>query len=289
MRTLLLPLLIAGALRAQTTDPTAQLVNQLNTASLQLQALGTLTLNNNTFVQLVQVLNTVFGNMRASMMPFYYSQMKSIDSYNLGIATRIAQMNGNIDAVYSVLVSYVQSMSSSYTGQLAGISSMLNDFQTSSIARLDAMKVTMDQYSSQILALQTQMNSISSATTSLVAQADSALTQIPVLTSGLQTVLNPTKKVVQNIELGSAVLGDTSVPYCKALVYVFPAVYSAIPKASVDINLINASATPTSNPPKGYDVSIGSVSVREVTVWICDLSRNTFNLLPANVLITTWL
>ena len=78
MKSLLLALCVASALRAQPSDPTTQLLNTLNTASLQLQALGTLTLNNNTFVQLVQVLNTVFGSLSNSALPFYYTQMHSI-------------------------------------------------------------------------------------------------------------------------------------------------------------------------------------------------------------------
>lgn len=291
MKTLLLPLLIVGALRASGSDPTAQLVNTLNTASLQLQALGTLTLNNNTFVQLVQVLNTVFGSMNASVMPFYFAQMKSLDAFNQGLATRTFQLNNNIDAVYSVLRNYVESMAASYTQQLAQIGDTLNFFQSQSIQRLDAMKLSMDDSAVKIGALKTQLDTITQDTNKLVLDANDALTQAPIVLNNIPNLINPTKKIVASIDVSGALfgtLGSTILSYCKALVFTFPTPYSTIPAVGLDISPVGEQDSTNLNRDT-YDLILESISKTQAVIWICDRSRSTFKEYPSTLIVTAWL
>jgi len=222
MKTLLLALFVIGTIRAQTSDPTTQLLNTLNTASLQLQALGTLTLNNNTFVQLVQVLNSVFGSMQTSVLPFYYSQMQSINSLHNNLANRLLQVDSSANAVYNALSGYVESMFFNYADQLAVIGSQLNFFQWSTLSSIDQLESSLGDFSAQfevvganLTSMDQEVRNLSQWATADTAQGNVLLQQFPVL-------LNSHNKSAVNINLESVTLGSTTLAYCKSFVYNFP-------------------------------------------------------------------
>lgn len=291
MKSLLLALLVVGSLRAQASDPTTQLLNTLNTASLQLQALGTLTLNNNTFVQLVQVLNSVFGSMQTSVLPFYYSQMQSINSLHNNLANRLLQVEATTNSVYNALAGYVDNMLDNYAGQLATIGGTLFSVQDSTLASLDQLEATLGQFSGSFSGLAANLTSMdqdarnaSQGAAAFVAQTNVLLQQAPVL-------LNPHNKSMANIDLASVTLGSTALAYCKSFVYNFPNTYGnspgnpATPNVGLNINLSGHEATANT----GYDLVLANTSPSAATVWVCDRSLASFTLSPATLLITVWL
>lgn len=285
MKALLLALLAITAINTQATDPTTQLVNVLNTASLQLQALGTLTVNNNTYVQLVQVLNSVFGNMQTSVVPFYYSQMSRILNMNQDIAARIVQVDSNIDAAYNVLAQYIVNLANSYAGQLAGISISLQTSQLTFLDNVNYFTQKMSNITQQILALQAEVNQYSPLMANLNTQVNQVLAQEQALISSLTPALNPRLKSVEQFNLSELTLGSTPVAYCKSVIYNYPNSYNGnVPQVGVNINLVGNESAPNT----AYDIILSAATPTAATIWICDRSLTTFTNRDAKVYIAVW-
>lgn len=285
MKSLLLALCVAATLRAQSSDPTTQLLNTLNTASLQLQALGTLTLNNNTFVQLVQVLNTVFGSLSNSALPFYYTQMNSISSLNTNLANRLFQVNSTMNSVYSALANYVTSMNNNFALQLSQIGNQLQDFQLDAQDSLDLMEEGLGLFYDDILPLNDKLAVAIQNNTLLAPIAANDVTQTQVLLTQIPGVTNPHNKTVDNIDLSQVTLGSTALSYCKSFIYGFPLHYAAIPSVGLDINLESHETAANS----AYDLVLASTTTSSATIWICDRSMATFTLRPATLFVAVWL
>lgn len=285
MKSLLLALLLAASLRCQATDPTTQLINTLNTASLQLQALGTLTLNNNTYVQLVQVLNVVFGNLRTSVMPYYYSQMSRILAMNGDMAQRVLKVNDNIGAVTNVLRSYVDTLYNNYAQQVAAIGARLFAYQLDASERIDGLASMAQNITDQIAALQGEMQVLYPFFNQANQQLDSILSQEQSLLQVLPSQLNPSNKTIESFNLTDISLGSTGLSYCQSFIYNFPMNYNGqIPQVAANINLLGPEATANT----AYDIVVAAITPIATTVWICDRSLTRFTLRPARLFLMVW-
>lgn len=281
MKSLLLVLCVISALRAQNGDPTAQLLNTLNTASLQLQALGTLTVNNNTFTQLVQVLHQVFWSLADSAVPFYNNQMDIVSDMNRNLARRIVQTNNTMNSIYSSLSSYINAMNNNYILQLSEMSSQLFVFQEDTLNKLTSLGDNLGLFDNSVApALADLTESLTDATT-LADTGSNLVTQAETLVETIPNLINPTKKTVDNVDITDVTLGSTPLAYCKSFVYTFPESHDSLPQVGLAINLKGEQTQPNGN----YDLILASTSGTSATIWICDRSMNFFALKPANLFI----
>lgn len=282
MRKLLLALLAAGSL-AQLADPTAQLVSTLNTASLQLQALGTLTLNNNTFVQLVQVLNVVFGQMSTSVAPFYYTHMQGILKQNTELAQTLSVQFTSMNGVFNVLDGYIANMLTNYLGQLTTIESRLQTDYADFKAALDQTEAMARVQAEQFGLMAQDLQSAEATLPAIDAAVAGAINQLDALVAQAPVQLNVLQKSIENIELDNIVLAATALTYCRSLVYNYPRSYSpVIPKVGLAINLVGSGF----GPGDAYDVVLAAQTSSTATIWICDRSYATFTPRPATLLVS---
>ena len=272
---------LAFFVRFTSADPSSQLLATINSASLQLQALGTLTLNNNTFTQLVQVLNGVFGSMAVTTVPFYNTQVATLNKNVVKIHNQLQQLTATSNMNMQMIFNLVNTLGIAYTNQIWNLGNMLNNYQNSVLPQITEIQIQATNTANAITNLLFQGNNIASTATSLLANLAETQTTQNSVSSFLGSVVQPSCNSVR-FSLDTLTLGSTGLAYCKSYIYTFPIVYSSLPFVEPRIIF---SAEPNSAGPNNYDLVQTTLTTSSVGIWICDRSMTSFTPHLANLLI----
>lgn len=270
--------------RMTSADPTSQLLTAINSASIQLQALGTLTLNNNTFTQLVQVLNGVFGSMAVTTVPFYNTQVATLNKNVVKIHNQVQQLTATSNINMQMVFNLVNSLGQAYTNQIWNIGNMLNNYQNSILPQITDIQIQATNTANDITNLLSQGNNLASNASSLLANLTTTQTAQNSIDSFLGSVIPAAWNNV-HLSLDTLSLGSTGLAYCKSYTYTFPVAYSSIPFVEPRIIF---SSEPNSSGPNNYDLVQTTLTTSSVGIWICDRSMTSFTLHPANLLIRVY-
>ena len=281
----LLLLILTPIVRSQTPDATSQLLTAINSASIQVQALGTLTLNNNTFTQLVQVLNGVFGSMAVTTVPYYNTQVASLTNNILKIQNSFQQLSNTANANSLMVFNLINSLGSAYTSQIWNIGNMLNNYQNSvvpQIANLGNDAAVANLELGYLLGNGTAIQSNGQSLVTGVTSAQSNQANVEGFIASLQSY----DFFYVTLSLSSLTLGSTGLAYCKSYIYTFPSTYSTIP--FVEPRIVFTSE-PNATGPNNYDLVQTILTNTAIGLWICDRSLSSFTLHPANLIIRTYI
>ena len=277
----ILTLFLTTLVHFSTSDPSAQLLTAINSASMQLQALGTHTLNNHTFTQLIQVLNGVFGSMAVTTVPFYNTQITTLNKNAINIQNQIQQLTQSSNTNMGTIFLLIFSLDNAYTKQIWNIGNMLNNFQNSILTQISDIQVELTNTSNDLIGLFSEGNQLALNTQTL-GNSLSQTKQTSDNFNGFVQSNQPATWINLKLALASLTLGSTDLAYCKSYIYTFPSPYSAIPIVETRIIF---SAEPNLSGPNNYDLVINLLTDSVLGIWICDRSMSSFTLHPANLLI----
>ena len=277
--TLIMTLCLISSIESQTNDPTAILLSAINSASMQLQALGTLTLNNNTFTQLIQVLNGVFGSMQVTTVPFYQTQISQLNSNAVTIMNSIQSVNASASANTMMIFNLVNSIGMSFTNQVWNMGNTLNNFQNAVVPQVATLTSNLKSLKSTIEELNTSGAAVMSGYQNL--STDLAKTnQLAIPFHSIMTSLSQLVFFKVQFKLTDLSLSSTALPFCKSFIYTYQQSFQFTPFLEIRIIF---TGEPNANGPNAYDVVIDLATNTAVGILICDRSQSTFTLHPANL------
>jgi len=282
MKLLLLVALLTFGSKAQ-IDPTNQLLNALTANSMLLQSLGTQTLNNNTFTQLIQVINGVFGSIQGTIVPYYTQQFATLyaNSKNLMSIANQAQMT--ITKNFNLNSAQIQALDNAFAGFSSNLGTDLYNFQQASLATFAGLQIQADSATSNIKAISSAIASAANVLTNsqtTYSQLVNSQTSLEAMIAGLQ---NPSKQhFTVSLDAVSGSFAATALAYCMSYAYTFPTAFAAIPSALQ--SYLVAETAPLASKQTTMDLIVISVTATVATYWICDKSYSTFTQVPGLVL-----
>lgn len=275
MKLLLLVALLTLGSKAQ-IDPTNQLLNALTANSMLLQSLGTLTLNNNTFTQLIQVINGVFGSIQGTVVPYYTQQFSTLYANSKNLMNLANQAQVTITKNFNLNSAQIQAMDAAFSGLASNLGTELYNYQISALGILAGIQAQADSATKNIKAISDAIGQASN----ILTNSQTTYVQLVASQQSLEAQITGLKNSNKNhfavdLDSVSASLVATALAYCMSYVYTFPTAFGAVP-ANLQSYLV-AKTAPLASKQTTMDLVVVSVTVTDATYWICDRSYTSFN------------
>lgn len=249
---------------------TQQLINIINTNALQLQALGTLTLNNFTYTQLCLIVGSVFGAMQMTVIPSYSSRFSYLQNNANRLFNEMNRLSEQVIYNYTHIYDKINQVGLAANNQTASLTNNLFEFNQNFPAKLINSLTTLGAINASLNALDVPLNLLRVNIQNNQTVLDDALSRQNGIEEYLANPSTPlTKLFTVSINSGTAFI-STTLPYCKKLEYTFATPLMNPAKTQAYLN-------PTGAANGGYNANeliVISFTATMGTFWICDRDTN---------------